>query len=39
MPGIEYRLSDTADLVGEVGIGLNDDSFTYAGVGVAFYLR
>jgi hypothetical protein len=39
VPGIEYRLSDTVDLVGEVGIGLNDDSFTYAGVGIAFYLR
>ena len=39
VPGIEYRLSDSADLVGEVGIGLNDDSFTYAGVGLAFYLR
>jgi len=38
-PGIEYRLSDTADLVGEVGIGLNDDSFNYVGVGIAFYLR
>jgi hypothetical protein len=39
VPGIEYRLSEVADLVGEVGIGLNDDSFTYAGVGIAFYLR
>jgi hypothetical protein len=39
VPGIEYRLSDTVDLVGEVGIGLNDDSFHYAGAGVAFYLR
>ncbi len=39
VPGIEYRLTDAADLVGEIGIGLNDDSFTYAGVGVAFYIR
>jgi hypothetical protein len=39
VPGIEYRLSDAADLVGEIGIGLNDNSYTYAGVGVAFYLR
>lgn len=39
VPGIEYRLSDAADLVGEIGIGLNDDSFTYAGIGVAYYLR
>lgn len=39
VPGIEYRLSDAADLVGEIGIGLNDNSLTYAGIGVAFYLR
>jgi hypothetical protein len=39
VPGFEYRLSDSADLVGEVGIGLNDNSFTYVGVGFAFYLR
>ena len=39
VPGIEYRLSDAADLVGEFGIGLNDDSFSYAGVGLAFYFR
>ncbi len=39
VPGFEYRLSDTGDLVGEIGIGLNDDSFTYVGVGIAFYLR
>ena len=39
VPGLEYRLSDTVDLIGEVGIGLNDDSFTYAGAGIAFYLR
>jgi hypothetical protein len=39
VPGIEYRLSDKADLVGEIGIGLNDDSFNYAGLGIAFYLR
>lgn len=39
VPGFEYRLSDTADLVGEVGLGLNDDSWTYVGLGLAFYLR
>jgi hypothetical protein len=39
VPGIEYRLSEAADLVGEIGIGLNDDSFTYAGLGISFYLR
>jgi hypothetical protein len=39
VPGIEVRLSEVVDLVGEVGIGLNDDSATYAGIGFAFYLR
>lgn len=39
VPGFEYRLSDAADLVGEVGIALNDDSSTYAGLGVAFYFQ
>jgi len=39
VPGIEYRLSDNVDLVGEIGIGLNDDSWSYVGGGIAFYLR
>jgi hypothetical protein len=39
VPGVEYRLSDAADLVGEIGIAVNDESYTYAGVGIAFYLR
>ncbi len=39
VPGFEYRLSDAADLVGEVGLGLNDNSNTYVGAGVSFYFR
>jgi hypothetical protein len=39
VPGIEYRLSDSFDLVGEIGIALNDDSSTYAGLGIAYYTR
>jgi hypothetical protein len=39
VPGIEYRLSDTVDLVGEIGIGLNDNSSTYVGAGIAYYVR
>jgi hypothetical protein len=39
VPGIEVRLSDEADLVGEFGIGLNDDSAEYGAVGLTFYLR
>jgi hypothetical protein len=39
VPGFEYRLSDQADLEGEFGVGLNDDSWNYVSVGVALYLR
>lgn len=39
VPGIEYRVSEQIDLVGEFGIGLNDDSPNYAGIGLAFYLH
>jgi len=39
VPGFEYRLSAAADLVGEVGLGLNAKSNTYVGAGVSFYFR
>jgi hypothetical protein len=39
VPGFEYRLSDTVDLVAEFGIALNDNSSHYLGAGIAFYLR
>jgi hypothetical protein len=39
VPGIEYRLSDTADLAAEIGIALNDDSSNYAGAAIEFYFR
>ncbi|HER62996.1 MAG TPA: hypothetical protein ENO11_03365 [Desulfobacteraceae bacterium] len=39
VPGFEYRLSDALDLVGEIGIGLNDNAFTYASAGIAYYIR
>ena len=39
VPGIEYRLSDQADLVGEIGVAVNDESSTYAAAGLAFYFR
>ncbi len=39
VPGIEYRLSETLDLVAEFGIGINDNSFHYAGAGIAYYIR
>jgi hypothetical protein len=39
VPGIEIRLSDAFDLVAEFGIGINDNSSNYAGVGIAYYVR
>lgn len=39
VPGIEYRISDEIDLLGEIGIGLNDNSFNFASVGFAIYIR
>ncbi len=38
VPGIEYRISNDLDFLAEVGIGLNDNSRSYASVGLAFYL-
>ena len=37
VPGIEYRLSDDLDFLAEVGIALNDNSGSYASVGLAYY--
>jgi hypothetical protein len=39
VPGIEYRLSDTFDLVAEFGIGINDNSSNYVGAGITYYVR
>jgi len=39
VPGIEYHLSDTFDLVGEFGFGINDDSPHYVGAGITYYVR
>jgi Outer membrane protein beta-barrel domain len=39
VPGVEYKLSRQVDLVGEIGIGLNDDSPNYLSFGIAWYLR
>ena len=38
VPGIEYRISDDLDFLAEVGIALNDNSRSYASVGLAYYL-
>lgn len=39
VPGVEYRLSDSIDLDGEIGIALNDNAWTYLAAGITFYLR
>jgi hypothetical protein len=39
VPGLEYRISDDLDFLAEFGIALNDNSRSYASVGLAFYLR
>jgi hypothetical protein len=39
VPGLEYRISEVVDFVGEFGFGVNDDSFSYVSVGLAYYLR
>jgi Outer membrane protein beta-barrel domain len=37
VPGVEYRITPRVDFVGEVGLGLNDNSSHYASIGFAFY--
>jgi hypothetical protein len=39
VPGLEYRINPDLDFLAEVGIGLNDNSRSYASVGLALYLR
>jgi hypothetical protein len=38
VPGLEYRISDDLDFLAEFGIALNDNSRSYASVGLALYL-
>ena len=39
VPGVEFKLNEDLDLVGEFGIGLNDSSRHYFAIGLAFYIR
>jgi hypothetical protein len=39
VPGIEYRISPQLDLVGELGIGLNEHASNYVSFGLAFYTK
>ena len=38
VPGIEYKISDELDFLAEFGLGLNENSRSYASVGLALYL-
>ncbi len=39
IPGVEYKISEDLDFVSEFGIGLNDNSPHYFGLGFALYIR
>ncbi len=39
VPGVEYKLNDTIDLLAEAGIALNDNSRRYVSAGIAIYFR
>ncbi|MCX6564340.1 MAG: hypothetical protein NTU60_12195 [Candidatus Aminicenantes bacterium] len=39
VPGLEYRLGPDLDLLAEFGLALNENSRSYASVGLALYLR
>ena len=39
VPGIEYRLNPSVDVLAEIGIGVTDESANYFTVGVAYYFR
>jgi hypothetical protein len=39
VPGLEYALSEDLDLVGEVGLSLNDDGSHYVSIGLSYYIR
>jgi hypothetical protein len=38
VPGLEYRISDDLDFLAEFGIALNENSRSYASVGLSLYL-
>lgn len=39
IPGIEYWITNNLDFVSEFGVGLNDNSPHYFGLGFAYYIR
>ena len=39
VPGLEYKVNDSIDLLAELGLGLNDNSRHYLSGGIAIYFR
>jgi hypothetical protein len=39
VPGVEYKISENLDFISEFGVGLNDNSPHYLGLGFALYIR
>jgi hypothetical protein len=39
VPGVEYKVSEDLDFISEFGVGLNDNSPHYLGLGFALYIR
>ena len=39
VPGLEYKVNDSIDLLAELGLGLNDSSRHYVSGGIAIYFR
>jgi hypothetical protein len=39
VPGVEYKVSENLDFISEFGVGLNDNSPHYFGLGFALYIR
>jgi hypothetical protein len=39
VPGVEYKVSDNIDIVGELGLALGDNGGHYLSGGIAYYIR
>ena len=37
VPGVQFQVNPRVDVIGEVGVGLNDDSYDYVALGLSFY--
>lgn len=39
VPGLQWRATNDLDVIGEVGIGLDDEASDYGGLGLSYYFR